>query len=143
MALRWKLRAYLETRHGIFRAADVSRLIQAATGYAITPEACAKLLDGEPRAFKVSTIQAICNTFYCRLNEILDCEPEMDNRPTLAVFKQKKIKGIKVEGESSETQLPNSSDLKLNGERSKSKESSRVSDLGSVFQEAWRNSGED
>jgi hypothetical protein len=90
MPLRSKLRGYLASAHGIFRPVDFSRLMWEIAGYRISPEACAKLLDSDPKSFKLATFDAIFETFNCSFLEIFEHTHATDSRNILAQFKCRK-----------------------------------------------------
>jgi DNA-binding Xre family transcriptional regulator len=73
--LQWTLRKWLAVTHDIYRPADVRRRILEATGIDLTAQALSSLMTGKPRALRLSTIEAICSTFQCKLSDFCEVVP--------------------------------------------------------------------
>jgi DNA-binding Xre family transcriptional regulator len=74
MPINWKLRELLRERGGN-NAAEVSRIVFDQTGYKLSAQAVCDLLNRQPKMIRLETIQAICDSFYIRLNDFLDVLP--------------------------------------------------------------------
>ncbi len=75
MPLQWTLRKWLAVTHDLYRPADVRRRILEVTGIDLTAQALSTLMTRTPRALRLSTIEAICATFQCKLSDFCDVVP--------------------------------------------------------------------
>ncbi|MGE4232042.1 MAG: helix-turn-helix domain-containing protein [Bacteriovoracia bacterium] len=75
MAIRWRLRTYIATKHGIFRATDLQRRIAKKTGVLISLQNLCNYLNDKPKALRLETIEIICSALECELKEFCEIEP--------------------------------------------------------------------
>lgn len=89
MPVTWTMRRWLKDMRGITRASEVSELIFQRTGYKISKQAVCDLLNGPPKMIRLETMQAFCDTFYCRLIDFCEVMPvaASKSRQKPALFK--------------------------------------------------------
>ena len=75
MPIKWKLREYLEER-GITSASQVSKLVRHRTGYVLSTQAVCDLFNEQPKMIRLETSEALCNAFYCCLNDFVEVVPK-------------------------------------------------------------------
>jgi hypothetical protein len=75
MQVRWILRDWLRTKHGLTRPTDISRVIFERTGYKLSPQAISELLKHQPKMLRLDTIQALCSALDCRLSDFCEVLP--------------------------------------------------------------------
>src|ERR1041385_4089602 len=73
MPINWKLRDLLKERGGN-NASEISRIVLDQTGYQLSTQAVCDLLR-QPKMIRLETMQAICNSFYIRLSDFVECSP--------------------------------------------------------------------
>jgi putative transcriptional regulator len=69
MPITWNLQRWLESERGVKSATDISRAILKNTGFKITSQAIADLFNAQPKMLRLETLQAICDTYRCRLSD--------------------------------------------------------------------------
>lgn len=82
LAFRWKLKERLALHHQLYHLADIQRVIEEKTGVRWSLETISQLVNKRPKAFRVQTVQIICNAFNCRFSDI--CEILPDAQPGFA-----------------------------------------------------------
>ena len=75
MPIKWKLRECLKER-GITRASQVSKIVRQRTGYVLSTQAVCDLLNEQPKMIRLETGQALCDAFYCCLNDFIEMVPK-------------------------------------------------------------------
>ena len=97
MPIKWKLRECLKER-GITRASQVSKIVRQRTGYVLSTQAVCDLLNEQPKMIRLETGQALCDAFYCCLNDFVEVVPKrVYNAPA------NKPRVLKTANQSSET----------------------------------------
>ena len=67
--MSWRLKTYLATRHGIFKATELRKKIIAETNIAISLQNLCNLLNGKPQALRLRTIEILCTALACELSD--------------------------------------------------------------------------
>lgn len=75
MAIKWKLKKALAER-GIWNGQDLVRLLEEKAGIIISHKAVMKLINGDPKAMRFTTLDALCTALDCDLTDIVDYVPE-------------------------------------------------------------------
>jgi hypothetical protein len=75
MSLIWTPRKELVMRKELYRPVDFRALL-AEHGLPLSLPAVIALFSKTPRAFRVRTLQGICNALNCRLSDFCDIEPD-------------------------------------------------------------------
>lgn len=79
MAISWDLQKWLKENRGITDPKEIRDLIALRTRYKISLQSVKGLLLKEiPQILRVETIQALCDTFNCRLSDFYDITPSAD-----------------------------------------------------------------
>ena len=74
MPIKWKLREWLRRERDQTRPTDISRMIYRRTGYKISVQAIAELLNN-PKMLRLETMEAICSSFDCKISDFLEVIP--------------------------------------------------------------------
>jgi putative transcriptional regulator len=74
MPIKWKLREWLRRERAQTRPTDIGRMIYKRTGYKISVQAIAELLNN-PKMLRLETMEAICSTFDCKISDLLEVIP--------------------------------------------------------------------
>jgi DNA-binding NtrC family response regulator len=75
MPLIWNLRNWLKSERGVKGPAEARRRILNATGLDISVKALTELFNRKPEILPVETLQALCDTFTCRLSAFCNIDP--------------------------------------------------------------------
>ena len=82
MAITWNLKT-LASNKGIYRSKDLQRRIAEKTGVLISLQNVCNLLNEKPQSVKLKTIEIICTTLDCKMNDFCDITPgKFDNSKT-------------------------------------------------------------
>lgn len=71
----WNLQEWLKTERDVTRPTDISKAILKKTGFKISNQAVSDLFATQPKMLRLETIQAICDTFNCRLSDFCVITP--------------------------------------------------------------------
>src|SRR5260370_22993116 len=85
MSLIWSLKKTMVLRNGLYRPADLREALVECLGVQLSLTSVSALVNRQPRALRVRTMQAICNTLNCRLSDFCEIEPDAfaQNKPKL------------------------------------------------------------
>jgi DNA-binding Xre family transcriptional regulator len=81
MAISWRLRTYLATRHGIFSAVEFQKAITQATGTIISVQNLRGYLNEKPKLLPLKTIELICTTLQCKLSDFCEITAQPQSTP--------------------------------------------------------------
>jgi len=87
MAIHWRLKTYLATKHGIFRATELQKLIVNKTGVLISLQNLCNYLNTKPKTLRLKTIELICSSLECELTDFCEIKPMEINKNPQAVRK--------------------------------------------------------
>jgi DNA-binding Xre family transcriptional regulator len=76
MAIHWRLKTYLATKHGIYTATDLQRKISKTTGVLISLRQLCEYLKQKPKSLRLETIEVICSALDCKLSHLLEILPK-------------------------------------------------------------------
>ena len=79
MSFHWKLRREMLLRKNVHRPVDLQALLRANDYPLSLPAVCA-LVNQEPKALPLKTMQALCNSLNCNLNDLCVMEPDSKRR---------------------------------------------------------------
>jgi putative transcriptional regulator len=91
MAIVWNLKKWLAVNRDIYRASEVQLLLAEKAGVRLSLQAISAIINEQPSALRLQTIQALCNALDCKLSDFCDVLPE-----TPAQRKQKKAAATAV-----------------------------------------------
>jgi len=83
MAIEWRLRSYLATKHGIYQATGLGKVIVKKTGVLITKQNLARLLREKPTSIRFETMEIICSALECRLSDFCEVKPRLYKRDSV------------------------------------------------------------
>lgn len=81
MAINWKLKTYLFTKHSVSKVTAVQKLIAAKTGVTISKQNLCNYLNEKPKALKLETIEILCTAFDCKLSDFCEVIPSKKQKP--------------------------------------------------------------
>ncbi|PLS82764.1 MAG: XRE family transcriptional regulator [Chloroflexi bacterium] len=76
MPLDWRLKLWLATERGIFRPSELQARLAEKAGVQLSNQAVSALINGQPNALRIQTIQALCNALDCKLSDFCDVLPD-------------------------------------------------------------------
>jgi DNA-binding Xre family transcriptional regulator len=76
MAISWRLRTFLATKHRIFSAVDFQKKIVTATGVIISVQNLRIYLNEKPKLIPLKTIELICSALQCELSDFCEVKPQ-------------------------------------------------------------------
>lgn len=74
MAIHWRLKTYLATKHGIYRISLLQKLIVKKTGVLISAQNLSQYLKA-PKTLRLTTIEILCSALECELNDFCTVAP--------------------------------------------------------------------
>lgn len=89
MAVVWNLKKWLAVERNIYRPSELQTLLAEKAGVHISLQALSALINGQPNALRMQTIQAICNALDCKLSDFCDVLPDS----TQETQRQRKVAG--------------------------------------------------
>jgi DNA-binding Xre family transcriptional regulator len=76
MAISWRLKTYLATKHGIYHATCLQKRIVKKTGVLISAQNLGNYLNGKPKSIRLKTVQLIVTSLECNLSDFFEIKPE-------------------------------------------------------------------
>jgi len=80
MAIYWRLRTYLATKHGIYTVAKFQKTITKATGVIVSVQNLRKYLNKKPKLIPLKTIELFCTALNCELSCFCEVKPILPNK---------------------------------------------------------------
>lgn len=80
MAIVWNLKKWLAVNRDIYRASEVQLLVAEKAGVRLSLQAISAIINGQPSALRLQTIQALCNALDCKLSDFCDVLPDTRGR---------------------------------------------------------------
>ena len=93
MAIAWTLKKWLAVNRDIYRASELQLLLAEKAGVRLSLQAISTIINVQPSALRLQTIQALCNALDCKLNDFCDVVPD-----TPAQRKQKAVAPVALYG---------------------------------------------
>jgi len=87
MAIYWRLKTHLATKHGIFSSVDFQKKITESTGVLISVQNLRSYLKQKPKLIPLKTIELICTALQCELSMFCEVKPEAPKSGKLIVKK--------------------------------------------------------
>lgn len=81
MAINWKLKTYLATKHGIYGATALQKQIIKKTGVIISIQNLCNYIDKKPKAIRLKTIEIVCKALSCELKDFCEVKTELSTNP--------------------------------------------------------------
>jgi putative transcriptional regulator len=75
MPLVWNLRKWLAVNRDIYRPVDLQKLIVEKAGVHISLQAVSALMQQNPSALRIATLEALCTALDCKASEFFDVLP--------------------------------------------------------------------
>lgn len=80
MAIRWKLKKYIEDEHSIYSAKKLKQLIKNKTGVCISLQNVCNYLTKRPVMVRLETMEVLCTALDCNLSKFLEVTPSKTNK---------------------------------------------------------------
>lgn len=75
MAIGWRLKTYLATKKGIFKATELQRLVIQKTGVLISLQNLCNYLNKKPCTLNLKTMELLCTALDCEIKEFFEVKP--------------------------------------------------------------------
>jgi DNA-binding Xre family transcriptional regulator len=106
MAIVWNLKKWLAVERNVYRPSELQTLLAEKAGVHISLQALSALINGQPNALRMQTVQAICNALDCKLSDFCDVLPdsgqETQRQRKTAGGSPRALYGSKAEGRKKE-----------------------------------------
>jgi len=89
MPIVWNLKKWLAVERDIYRPSELQAALVEKAGVQLSLQAVSALINGEPNALRLQTIQALCNALNCKLSDFCDVLPDTAKEQQ----KQRKVAG--------------------------------------------------
>lgn len=76
MAVVWTLKKWLAVNRDIYRASELQLLLADKVGVRLSLQAISAIINAQPSALRLQTIQALCNALDCKLSDFCDVVPD-------------------------------------------------------------------
>jgi len=76
MAIAWKLKKWLAVNRDIYRPSELQLLLAEKVGVRLSLQAISSIINGQPSALRLQTIQALCNALDCKLSDFCEVLPD-------------------------------------------------------------------
>jgi putative transcriptional regulator len=76
MAIAWTLKKWLAVNRDIYRASELQLLLAEKAGVRLSLQAISTIINAQPSALRLQTIQALCNALDCRLSDFCEVVPD-------------------------------------------------------------------
>jgi DNA-binding Xre family transcriptional regulator len=80
MAIKWKLKKYIEDEHSITSAKELKILIENKTGICISLQNICNYLTKKPSMIRLETMEIFCTALDCKLSMFLELTPSRKNK---------------------------------------------------------------
>ncbi len=87
MPLVWNLRKWLAVNRDIYRPVDLQKLIAEKAGVHLSLQAISALMQSQPSALRIATLETLCTALECKASEFFDVLPAgpQEQKPELRV----------------------------------------------------------
>ena len=82
MAIHWRLKTLLSTKHAIFSAVGLQKKIIKETGVRISLQNICNLINGRPDLLRLDTAELLCTTLHCQLKDFLEIKGKTGHKIT-------------------------------------------------------------
>ncbi len=89
MPIVWNLKKWLAVERDIYRPSELQALLAEKAGVQLSLQAISALINGQPNALRLQTIQALCNALNCKLSDFCEVLPDTAKEQQ----KQRKVVG--------------------------------------------------
>lgn len=76
MAIVWTLKKWLAVNRDIYRASELQLLLAEKAGVRLSLQAISSIINTQPSALRLQTIQALCNALDCKLSDFCNVVPD-------------------------------------------------------------------
>lgn len=76
MAISWRLKTFLATKHGIYSATELQKKIIKTTGTIISLQNLCKYMRSKPNKLPLKTMELLCSTLNCNLYDFCNVSPK-------------------------------------------------------------------
>lgn len=77
MAINWRLRTYVVTKHSINTVTELKKIISKRTGVIISLQNLTNIVNKRPKQIRLETMEIICSALNCNLSEFLEIKPKI------------------------------------------------------------------
>jgi DNA-binding Xre family transcriptional regulator len=91
MAIHWRLKTYIATRHGIYKAVTFQKIIVRKTGVLISIQNLCNYLEKKPKSIRLKTIEILCTALDCELGDFCEVKPLPSIKPGSAEAGARKL----------------------------------------------------
>ena len=111
MPVIWNLKKWLAVNHDIYKPSQLQALLAEREGVHLSLQAISALINNEPHALRLQTIQAMCDALDCKMSDFCDVVPDPDRkqrrqRRKVAGVRPSPLYGKKGEPEEGESIFP-------------------------------------
>jgi DNA-binding Xre family transcriptional regulator len=76
MSLTWNLKKWLAVERNIYRPSELRAVISEKAGVHISLQSLSALINGQPDALRLQTVQTLCNALECNLSDFCEVRPD-------------------------------------------------------------------
>ena len=76
MAINWRLKTYLFTKHSISSITELRKVISKKTGIVISLQNLSNIVNKKPVQIRLGTMEIICSALDCHLSDFLEIKPK-------------------------------------------------------------------
>ncbi len=110
MPIVWNLKKWLAVERDIYRPSELQAALVEKAGVQLSLQAISALINGEPTALRLHTIQALCNALDCKLSDFCDVLPdaakEQEKQRKVAGGRPVRLYGAKESSKNQESLFP-------------------------------------
>lgn len=85
MPITWNLKKWLAVERDIYRPSELQAVLAERAGVQLTLQAISSLLNKQPGALRLQTIQALCNALDCKLSDFCDVTPDAERQTQMKI----------------------------------------------------------
>jgi DNA-binding Xre family transcriptional regulator len=82
VAISWRLKTYLATRHGIYGAVSLQQRVVKKTGVLISVQNLCNFLEKKPKMIRLQTIEILVTALECKLEDFCKITPTELKNPS-------------------------------------------------------------
>lgn len=75
MPIQWTLKKWLATERDIYRPSELQILLREKAGVKLSLQAVSALVNSTPKALRLRTMEALCDTLDCKLSDFCQVLP--------------------------------------------------------------------
>jgi len=75
MAIHWRLKSYLTSQRGLFKATELQKRILQKTGVMISLQNICNYMNKKPSSLNLKTMEILCTALNCELKDFFEIKP--------------------------------------------------------------------